>query len=94
MTLKLDSWKFVLPVGIVHIFVFLSSLSIAFSAISLLNSCASSVSIASVEVVPKGVLKGLSLFSLSTLSSFSFWAISQVFGSKGGGQLGYFPLHV
>ena len=46
------------------------------------------------EVVPKGVLRGLALLSLSTLSSFSFRANSQVFGPVGGGRLGYFPFLV
>ena len=92
----MTSWLlcYIPQLHIMQPFNFLSSLSITFSAISLLNSCASSVSIASVEVVPRGVLKGLSLLSLSTLSSFSFQANSQVFGPKGGGRLGYFPLLV
>ena len=61
----------------------------AFSAISLLISCASSISMASVEVVSKGVLKALSLLALSILSSFSLLTSSQVFVLRGGGLLGY-----
>ena len=47
---------------------------------------------ASVEVVSKGVLKALSLLTLSILSSFSYLTSSQVFKLWGGGLLGYdFP---